>query len=568
MRSPPAGERRGQYSAASPKSSSGPQRVRAADGRICIRAWTQLALLSGHVEGQQPESRRPSLRPLEIVHERPVEVSANVGALLDRLMDRRDMVAHEAIPDRVRTIRDAVLRHVQWNAQARVSQELAGQPRRRHLSPIDHGAPHRRALHMPSKQSVLLARVESHGVPPVVIETEEVKGSPEERYALWYRPEGRQQQAGLQRVDDGSHERPVLETRHDPVRRLGAICLQERSVDDDADGASWIDVLHRPIRGGVGAQHGRERPQAGEEISSPRRPLVHRIASSRDCRRLVQGDPKLDPGAERLETLARKPREPRDRSATLPPAGVRDPARQGAMIERDHRAQSELPHAIEDARVSREGGVVEAALLGLETAPLQSEPVRVLSETGGNGKILLSHSLPPGACTARSGAVVDPSRNLLPLGPVVVVVPALDLVRGRRSSPEEVRRKRAGAHGWNSRSNAFAVEAPFRNRRRVSRILPAVPAEPVGRFTDRRLTLDGGSQGSTDGGERAHQPGETEVFTRDCAVVDLRDRDGGMETRPAHAVLARAATSPSDSASLARRDSPRSDTPAGWPSIR
>jgi len=57
-----------------------------------------------------------------------VEVSVNVGALLDRLMDRRDMVAHEAIPDLVRTIRDAVLRHVQRNAQARVSQELAVSP--------------------------------------------------------------------------------------------------------------------------------------------------------------------------------------------------------------------------------------------------------------------------------------------------------------------------------------------------------------------------------------------------------------------------------------------------------
>src|SRR2546427_8838509 len=152
MRSPPAGERRGQYSAASPKSSSGPQRVRAADGRKCIRASTQLALLSGHVEGQQPESRCPSLRPLEIVDERPVEVSANVGALLDCLMNRRDMVAHEAVPDRVRAIRDAVLGHVQWNAQARVSQELAGQPRRRHLSPIDHGPPHFRALHVPRSE--------------------------------------------------------------------------------------------------------------------------------------------------------------------------------------------------------------------------------------------------------------------------------------------------------------------------------------------------------------------------------------------------------------------------------
>src|SRR6267378_1508586 len=176
MRSPPAGERRGQYSAASPKSSSGPQRVRAADGRICIRAWTQLALLGGHVEGQQPESRRPSLRPLEIVYERPVEVSANVGALLDRLMDRRDMVAHEAIPDRVGAIRDAVLRYVRWNAQARLSQELASQPRRRDLSPIHHCAPDRRALHVPSKQSLLLASVESHGVTAVVIETEEVEG--------------------------------------------------------------------------------------------------------------------------------------------------------------------------------------------------------------------------------------------------------------------------------------------------------------------------------------------------------------------------------------------------------
>src|SRR6266446_2763311 len=270
-------------------------------------------------------------------------------------------------------------------------------------------------------------------------------------------------------MDDGSQQRPVLETRHNPVRRPGAIWLQERSVDDDADGAPWIDVLHRSIPGGVGPQHDGERPQAGEEIASTRRPLGQRIASSRDCRGLVQGDPKLDPGAERLETLARKPREPGDRGATFPPAGARDPARQGAMIERDHRAQSELAHAIEDARVSREGGVVETALLGLETAPLQPEPVRVLSETRGKGKIFLSHSRPPRACTARSGAVVDPSWSLLPLGPVVVVVPALDLVRGRRSAPEEVRRKRAGAHGQDSRSNTLPVEATSGSRRRVSR---------------------------------------------------------------------------------------------------
>jgi len=56
-----------------------------------------------------------------------------------------------------------------------VSQELASQSRGRHLSPIHHGAPNRRALHVPSEQSLLFARIESHGVAAVVVETEEVE---------------------------------------------------------------------------------------------------------------------------------------------------------------------------------------------------------------------------------------------------------------------------------------------------------------------------------------------------------------------------------------------------------
>ena len=117
----------------------------------------------------------------------------------------------------------------------------------------------------------------------------------------------------------------------------------------------------------------------------------------------------------------------------LPSPLLRHPLGQGVMDQRHDGLDATLVQRHEDVAVVVEGLSAPAALLRLDAAPLDGEAVRVVAD--GAGEIEVGAvAVPVVACVAaRDG---DAAR-LLPRPPVVVVVPALNLVGGGRGAPQE-----------------------------------------------------------------------------------------------------------------------------------
>src|SRR4051794_9947321 len=77
----------------------GPAEAPAADdATVFPSAVLDGALLGFIVDSQDPESLLVTPCPLEVVEERPVEVAADVDALVDRIEDRPEVQAEEVDP--------------------------------------------------------------------------------------------------------------------------------------------------------------------------------------------------------------------------------------------------------------------------------------------------------------------------------------------------------------------------------------------------------------------------------------------------------------------------------------
>ena len=118
-----------------------------------------------------------------------------------------------------------------------------------------------------------------------------------------------------------------------------------------------------------------------------------------------------------------------------PAARRRDPARRREVVERDDGIEAGGEQRLALAAVVVDGGGRPLALLGLDAAPLEGEPVVGQSEIGAEGDVLG----PPVPRVAGVARRLDGARALgvLPRPPVVVPVAALDLVGGGRRPPSE-----------------------------------------------------------------------------------------------------------------------------------
>src|SRR5690606_21961024 len=102
-------------------------------------------------------------------------------------------------------------------------------------------------------------------------------------------------------------------------------------------------------------------------------------------------------------------------------------------------------HLLEDLAVAVKRRVVPLALSRLDAAPLDGHAMRIVVERRHALDIPLRLAAPP-ARRLPGDVIIEhaPVALLLPVPPVVVLVVALDLVRGCRRAPQEVRREGVG----------------------------------------------------------------------------------------------------------------------------
>jgi hypothetical protein len=171
---------------------------------------------------------------------------------------------------------------------------------------------------------------------------------------------------------------------------------------------------------GVGGHEHLVGPPAPAGVALPGREPALEVAGRRHHVGFVQGaglghgvaQVAGRPGAEAGEAV---------RGGRLRPAAGRGhPAGGGEVVEGDHRLQAELPAAGAHGQVVVEGHGGELALLGLDPAPLQREPVAPEAQVGQQAQVLGPAVPVVAGVPARLGAAR--ARGVLPGPPVVVPV--------------------------------------------------------------------------------------------------------------------------------------------------
>ena len=226
-----------------------------------------------------------------------------------------------------------------------------------------------------------------------------------------------------------------------------------------------------------------------------------------------------------------------------PAAVVHQPARHREVDERDDRGEAALAAAVDDPPVVVEGGAGELALLRLDPAPLEAEPVGVQAGAGHEVEVLAPAVV--GVAGVAAGLGERRVLGVLHLPVVVVDVAALDLVGGGGGAPEE-------ALGEGRQSSGDLLEGGRGGRRR-SDVGSAddVAQQGVG-------VVDGRSRARRRAGRggRARGRPRTSVRSRGrCTRSSTRERDAQpgrrrRRARPASApVPSRSSVKPSPSRS-------------------
>src|SRR5215467_5192947 len=84
---------------------------------------------------------------------------------------------------------------------------------------------------------------------------------------------------------------------------------------------------------------------------------------------LIEGDPQIAVFAESLSHLVCEALEEADAGGILPTTAIGEPERSGEVMERDHRFEIVIAHALEDGAVAVDGVVVPVAFPGFDAAP-------------------------------------------------------------------------------------------------------------------------------------------------------------------------------------------------------
>ncbi len=355
----------------------------------------------------KPELRPVSEGPLEIVEERPVEVAADVDAVLETAPDALERVVHVRDAAVVVVVAEAVLGHVQ-----RCLRDL-GRMTHRHLerSGPELVAHRRHDLHAflgPQRPAPLVET--SAGIR---LHTEEVVafGALEE----------------LPLVHVACPVQCLLGARGRPPISHG-----DAQADREVAGTGLQHVIRTAVRGLQVLVHPRERV----EVAPAGREHPDDVAHQRHDVRFVDRAAHRDEITEVGDGTLAVPREAIDDLVRLPAAERGHPARGREVVERHDRSHALLVALGDDAPVVVEGGARELAVLGLDARPLDREAIGAEAELAHEADVLRVAVVAVAAVARR----LDAGRAGLVLErpPVVVPVAAFDLVRGRCCAPHEV----------------------------------------------------------------------------------------------------------------------------------
>src|SRR6516162_11720820 len=160
-------------------------------------------------------------------------------------------------------------------------------------------------------------------------------------------------------------------------------------------------------------------------------PFIARYASepaqSRIDNGLIDGDPQIAVFAESSCHFFCEAFEEGDNRGILPAAAMGEPKWSREVMERDHRFEIVITHALEDGAVAVDGGGVPVAFAGFDAAPFYRHAVGVLSHRLSRFQISLG-VVPPVTGFAGGLAAIDVA-GIFPGMPVVVGVAAFHLMR-------------------------------------------------------------------------------------------------------------------------------------------
>ena len=198
-------------------------------------------------------------------------------------------------------------------------------------------------------------------------------------------------------------------------------------------------------------------------------PFIARYASeptqSRVDNGLIEGDPQIAVFAESSCHLFCEAFEEGDNGGILPAAAMGEPKGSGEVMERDHRFDLVITHALEDGAVAVDGGGVPVAFAGFDAAPFYGHAVRVLSHRLSHFQISLG-VVPPATGFAGGLASIDVS-GVFPGMPVVVGVATFHLMRsaGDKKKAEPLRRASDAKELTETLKGAFPWLAPDQAQR-------------------------------------------------------------------------------------------------------
>lgn len=156
-----------------------------------------------------------------------------------------------------------------------------------------------------------------------------------------------------------------------------------------------------------------------------RRPLPNDATPEGVDNRLVERDPPTHQVFVFVQDMSDIAREEVLNSGRLPAVALRQPQRQGVVMDRDDGLDAALAQGLEDFAVVSKFFGCEPPLLWLDSAPFEREAVRVVVEFMRKVEVVAESPVMI-ACRARRFG--DPS-GLLPRLPVVPRATALDLMR-------------------------------------------------------------------------------------------------------------------------------------------
>jgi len=278
---------------------------------------------------------------------------------------------------------------------------------------------------------------EAHALPAVVVDAQKIQAIHQRRVPSDAQAEGEAQPAIVQ-SPQGEPVEQVVEKPGKPDRcRVGWL----QGIEDlrrlrQSHLRAPIQFVDHAVSGGVGLEQVAEHAKAQTPRLYPRRVFAEQVPQGGVDARLINGAPQRHQTAQLVNGVAHKTPEVADDGWVAPAALPGEPQGRGEVKEGYHRLDTPLPQTGQDLSIADDGCRIESALLWLDPAPLDREPMGVMSHPGHKVEIALGVA-PPVTGKPAAVAVPDGAWLLLKGPPIVVRVVPLHLMRGRGCAPQE-----------------------------------------------------------------------------------------------------------------------------------